>query len=326
MDDEKIIERYKPKRIVTTGHSLGAATSSVLHLLLANDQKNQPSCDLQKVFQHDSDPKLVNVAFATPMFGNMGLKNFVAKDPRFGNMYHFVDSGDIVPSVLFISHVYHQNLSFSVKLALNLSYENLKTVIIRLLSPFIASENLAQMEEDETQKVLRKVHEEILKNIENEPGTLVQNTPGAYIPIGKYLYIMNKGNAKTLHEFPNDHQWVSETLMKSLVILEDFAVFNEVAQYLLKYAGSAATAAGTYAAAGPTGATAVVLGGLATADLATLKNWVPQSKRDELIKAILQNHNMESYRNKITNTLTCGAHNDLMQWVIMMDRINDQRR
>ena len=55
--------------------------------------------------------KLVNITFATPMVGNMALRESLLdkvvfpKEPA-ENMHHFVVAEDIVPAVLFTNHFY----------------------------------------------------------------------------------------------------------------------------------------------------------------------------------------------------------------------------
>ena len=91
------IKEWNPKRIVTTGHSLGAATSSMVHILL--------------VLSQDEEMKYVefqNMTFASPLFGNLDLKKAILSHPdqRLKNMYHFVNCDDIVPAVSIIEDVY----------------------------------------------------------------------------------------------------------------------------------------------------------------------------------------------------------------------------
>ena len=100
----------KPKRIITTGHSLGAATSSIVHILLV---LNSQSEEMKSLEYH-------NIAFATPLFGNLDLKKAILahSDPRLKNMYHFVNCDDIVPAVAIIEDVY-ANLTTGVSIWAN---------------------------------------------------------------------------------------------------------------------------------------------------------------------------------------------------------------
>ena len=61
-----------------------------------------------------------NIAFATPLFGNLDLKKAILahSDPRLKNMYHFVNCDDIVPAVAIIEDVY-ANLTTGVSIWAN---------------------------------------------------------------------------------------------------------------------------------------------------------------------------------------------------------------
>ena len=63
-----------------------------------------------------------NIAFATPLFGNLDLKKAILahSDPRLKNMYHFVNCDDIVPAVAIIEDVY-ANLTTGVSIWANRS-------------------------------------------------------------------------------------------------------------------------------------------------------------------------------------------------------------
>ena len=101
------IQERKPKRIITTGHSLGAATSSMVHIMLVLKlQKSKSECQ--------------NIGFATPLFGNLDLKKAILAhpEPRLRNMYHFINCDDIVPAVSIIEDVY-ANLTTGVSIWAN---------------------------------------------------------------------------------------------------------------------------------------------------------------------------------------------------------------
>ena len=108
---DKIEElEWEPERMITTGHSLGAATSSIVHILLV---LNSQSEEMRSLEYH-------NIAFATPLFGNLDLKKAILAhpDPRLKNMYHFINCDDIVPAVAIIEDVY-ANLTTGVSIWAN---------------------------------------------------------------------------------------------------------------------------------------------------------------------------------------------------------------
>ena len=106
------IEEWEPKRIITTGHSLGAATSTMVHILLVLKSQDEET-GMKSLEYH-------NIAFATPLFGNLDLKEAILahSDPRLKNMYHFVNCDDIVPAVAIIEDVY-SNLTTGVSIWAN---------------------------------------------------------------------------------------------------------------------------------------------------------------------------------------------------------------
>ena len=92
------MKNYKNKKVIcTTGHSLGAATSAMVHILLNTEFNQEKFPDLH----------FYNVTFALPLFGNLGLKKIMeSTSENMRNMFHFVNYDDIVPAVGFIPHVY----------------------------------------------------------------------------------------------------------------------------------------------------------------------------------------------------------------------------
>ena len=210
-DDEQIMEKikeWKPKRIVTTGHSLGAATSSIAHILLVLSQ-----------VEETKDVEFQNMAFASPLFGNLDLKKAILKAPdqRLRNMYHFVNCDDIVPAVTIIEETY-DNLSFSVgaiannsKLLLNLLYltgyvdidEDQKAELVAKLDGLL-------VELDERKKMIDKP---LFHNRGND----------TYMPMGHFIFMKKKGSSQSLHVFDfeesiekSEHQWICQILVKSL--------------------------------------------------------------------------------------------------------------
>ena len=87
-------EEVKPGVIVLCGHSLGAAIAQLVYI------------KLRQIL--DFDCKLVNITFATPMIGNIQLREELMSDGVGANMYHIVLAGDIVPAALFTEHLYHR--------------------------------------------------------------------------------------------------------------------------------------------------------------------------------------------------------------------------
>ena len=79
-----------------TGHSLGAALSSVAFLLLNKSNELRDKI------------KFYNVTFALPMFGNVDLKKNIHSSGLEENMFHFVVDRDLIPSFLLLGFAYQQ--------------------------------------------------------------------------------------------------------------------------------------------------------------------------------------------------------------------------
>ena len=221
------MKEWRPKRIITTGHSLGAATSSMLHILLvaANKMKNLD---------------FYNIGFATPLFGNLELKEAILKhpDPKLKNMYHFVNCDDIVPAVAIIEDVY-SNLTTGVSIWANRAKS--------LISIFY-SLGFIDMAEDQEEQFAAKVENLITevnkRKVLRDP--MLQNRGAdTYMPIGNFIFMKKKDSGKSdLHVFKfenSDHQWIGQILVKSLEILGDLKVRNlknaELAEKILSAHG-----------------------------------------------------------------------------------------
>ena len=218
IEDEQImkkIKEWKPKRIVTTGHSLGAATSSIAHILLVLSQDKEIK-----------EMELQNIAFATPLFGNLDLKKAILKhpDPRLKNMHHFVNCDDVVPAVSIIEETY-ANLNYSVGALANNSN--------RMLKLFYALGKV-DIDENEEAELLAKLENALLevkkrKKLINQP-LLQDRGNDTYMPIGHFIFMKKKASGQSdpksdLHVFDfeesksiedSEHQWIGQILIKSL--------------------------------------------------------------------------------------------------------------
>ena len=229
---DKIEElEWEPKRMITTGHSLGAATSSIVHILLVLMSQDEQ----MKTLEYH------NIGFATPLFGNLELKKAILAHPdsRLRNMYHFVNCDDIVPAVSIIEDVY-ANLTNGVSFWANVAQS--KFLRLKFYSLIVAEDQVEELEV-KVENLLSEVNER--KNIRDP---MFQNRgPETYMPIGHYLFMKKKEfefGQSDLHVFEfeesiekSEHQWVGQILVKSLEILGDLKVrrgFNkELTQKIL---------------------------------------------------------------------------------------------
>ena len=178
----QIIENNRPQKIILTGHSKGAAVSALVYLTLA----------AEKCAGKFPGISFRNVTFALPMFANEALKKFIEeKSLKLDKeMLHFVVSGDIVPSMLFLGTV-HKELSSVAKSKLT----------------------AATIEKYVKDKKLKEVANRALATFE-EDGHF-QFGVDACAPIGKYIYL----EKDSYIELPDDALEIGKKLSKSLKIL-----------------------------------------------------------------------------------------------------------
>eukprot|EP00092_Neocalanus_flemingeri_P017379 GFUD01018799.1.p1 GENE.GFUD01018799.1~~GFUD01018799.1.p1 ORF type:complete len:550 (-),score=101.77 GFUD01018799.1:641-2266(-) len=97
-DIKKLSVIYDVVKIITCGHSLGGAVSSLLHMALLQDH------------DEDNDPvrcrNIVNITFGAPLIGNKYFENEARAKEYSKNMYHFAFLEDIVPTILSIGHTF----------------------------------------------------------------------------------------------------------------------------------------------------------------------------------------------------------------------------
>ena len=216
-DDKQIKEKIKewnPKRIITTGHSLGAATSSIAHILLVLSQDEE----MKNVVEFQ------NLAFASPLFGNLDLKKAILShfDPRLKNMHHFVNCDDIVPAVTIIEETY-DNLTYAVSTIVSNSW---------LLRPVVGLVGLDETQEAELLAAIENVLVELEKRKKMIDKPLFENRgTDTYMPIGHFIFMKKRDSSQSLHVFDfeesiekSEHQWIGQILIKSLEILGDLHV------------------------------------------------------------------------------------------------------
>ena len=193
---------YGLKRICTTGHSLGAATSALVHILLVSSFE----CD-----------EFFNVTFALPLFGNLSLKNHLQSidtSGNFKNMFHFVKYTDLVPAVALMPHVY-KNLSSAIGGII--SYPS-------FLTSFFMSIGTIQPETSEEKEKIEQIAsnlaEQIAKNKGNFDPLFEKIYPETYMPIGNYIFMKDSDMHEFSFEQGFDHQWIGQILAESLKILK----------------------------------------------------------------------------------------------------------
>ena len=150
-----------PTKIVTCGHSLGAALSQLVHIQLEEKLKSEPKCEF------------INITFAPPMVGNLNLRNLLSLEAYakvVKSMYHFVVAEDIVPASLFIEHTRKKI--------------HLYDWVLRLVvNKYLGEENKDLAQEVNEQLGKLKVPET------KQPVFNQERAENQYCPIGNYFYI-----------------------------------------------------------------------------------------------------------------------------------------
>ena len=186
----QIIEKNRPQKIIVTGHSKGAAVSALVYLTLA----------AEKFAGKFPGISFHNITFALPMFANEALKKFIEETSSKldEEMFHFVVSKDIVPSMLLLGKVYNE------------------------LSPFVKKQlTAATIERYVTDENLKKVAKKTLDIFEECQFQFGVNTCA---PIGKYLYL----EKDSCSELPNNALKIGKELSKSLKILGQISIYSFV--------------------------------------------------------------------------------------------------
>ena len=103
LDDDLVsqIPQDLPKRIVVTGHSLGAAISQLIYMQLQSKIKEERELEVLEC-------EVLNISFASPMVGNHDLRDKLMKTGVAEGMFHFVLQEDIVPAAAFYRHSFQK--------------------------------------------------------------------------------------------------------------------------------------------------------------------------------------------------------------------------
>ena len=190
-----------PNKIVFTGHSLGAAISQVVYMKFQ-----------QAVMEHRNltalNCEVLNVTFATPLVGNINLRNTLMPERKnlAKNMFHFVLKEDIVPSVLFYKHAY-ERIPRPTRAAEILGITK-KMILLKILR---AAWGDAIPEEATTIEI--PVYE--------QPVYDEQDTVEPYAPVGNYFYIKKSCDGVRLYKLSSneDPQYVAQALIPVLNVL-----------------------------------------------------------------------------------------------------------
>ena len=199
-------QRYQSVgKVVTCGHSLGAAIAAMVHLEFVSDQAL-------------GSKEFVNITFALPMFGNLALKRFLLESniQICQKMHHFVNPADIIPAACFIQNAQQEGAtrlgSQSYGLVKQWGLSIGRNVAPETFLDYFLKSFLKTLPAEEKADFIRNFNYEFKIRNQNPEKLVANNKPEVCMPIGKYL-IFHEGK---LYDYPDDHQWIAQTLLTSL--------------------------------------------------------------------------------------------------------------
>ena len=177
------------KNVIVTGHSLGGAVSSLVHLKLL------------KYFEElDEKPTIQNLTFGSPMFGNFVLEENLREQGYIDDMYHFASTADIIPAILSTGHafnVFKNHLGVLGQTALSWfqanqnHFGNIEKMILCLNNAM----HTAHPNKSTTLNVFLKSYEHLKNSMEYS--NLSNNFSEIdFVPIGKFLLLQKQQNGK----------------------------------------------------------------------------------------------------------------------------------
>ena len=194
-----------PEKIVLTGHSLGAAISQVVYM-----QFQQAVMEQRKLAELKC--KVLNITFATPLVGNLPLRNKMMEGHKnlAENAFHFVLEEDIVPSVLFYKHAY-ERIPRPSKAAQLVGIDK-RFILWKILSSGFSLENLPP---EAFHIEIPSMYEQPVYDEES------QEAMEPYAPMGNYFYIKQASGNARLHKLASneDPQYVAQALVSTLNVL-----------------------------------------------------------------------------------------------------------
>ena len=169
-------------RILTCGHSLGGAVSSLCHMRLHHA--------LAEKTDKSGGPKyeLINMTFGAPFFGNKEFREYAERNGFDQRMFHFASASDIVPIILSNGQLK--------------SYLKGKPlgVLVKLVDYCIQIVSNVGFKNSEKIKHLNKLFSFLNEN----PETMHSDTnESSYVPIGDYLLIIERSKETVVERLQN---------------------------------------------------------------------------------------------------------------------------
>ncbi|XP_063711509.1 uncharacterized protein LOC134839816 [Symsagittifera roscoffensis] len=189
--------RLQVKFVVTCGHSLGGAVSSLVNIKLKKELEVR---NWTRRFSNN----LINITFGAPMIGNYAFAQYLKKNYS-KKMYNFVSDRDVVPASLFIGY----GLQCMKEKSRGFSKYALKTAVNYSTSCYQLLLKSLNFDVD-PEKIKNAV--KALKEVHHEPN---------YVPIGNYL-LFHETSGRIEHLSNDQKTLVKQILQKTI----DFACDN----------------------------------------------------------------------------------------------------
>ena len=190
--------------VVTCGHSLGGAVSSLVHIKLQDELKRR---NQQNELNSLSSINLINITFGAPMIGNFSFLRYLLKKDYTKKMFVFASEKDFVPPLLNIGYSikcfqtkYKGKWKYPLRFALKLPKVCFHLCLKGLNIP-----------------VKPNVFEDVMNALRAQKSDLRNELPKlAYVPIGNYIQIQEIGEKVSIQHLDNGAKNVERVLGTSI--------------------------------------------------------------------------------------------------------------
>ena len=215
---EALIFSLYPRIVVCTGHSQGGAVSSLVHLRLL--QRHEARClnDGAK----SSNIEYFNFTFGSPMFGNYILEASVREKKRDLEMFHFVNTADIVPAVLSIGHFYKNlkkanpvthSIASAIENWISINSTALKVVETVLnISIGLIADPLKKVTKIKVSE-FKSAYYQLRDALQKESTIFNQYNEKQYVPIGNYIFLHQTGGRFDFFRFEQHDSKLNERIL-----------------------------------------------------------------------------------------------------------------
>lgn len=188
----QVIDVVAPKSIITTGHSMGGCISSLIHLKLLQRYTKDGELSPSQEF--------LNFTFGAPLFGNHVAVSFFNNNARDTNMFHFVNTADIVPAILSIGHVF-KTLKKNSTLVSGLTdwvskNKSALDIVDKCFNAALTFCGQIGIVQNLTIEAFLKNYSQLKDSLQNNSTLFKYYTDNDYVPIGNYIFLQKQQNAR----------------------------------------------------------------------------------------------------------------------------------